>query len=299
MCIEYGFIINLLTKSNEFHACIYFIEVLRDEGQSWTILVDVDEYLAFNHFDELEGSPQWCKEEEVQCKEIYMEARRNGTHIRSHLGASTAAEIMHSHESILRNQNIGIWNLIHYDTPFVIEKPCIMLARYLVISRESELGEIQEQIGKEFNVSSFQTLRYRYRARVDAPQIGKTIINAKYYDGRMANGPHRVLGEMCTGNTGYGYNAMNSFRVHHYVGRWESFRQPGADFRGYDTFLKRSNEKNVVYDNTTGFSKDTNTSWLARFMSIVGREKAISLTHEAILRSEREKLMLEIDLALQ
>ena len=58
-------------------------------------------------------------------------------------------------------------------------------------------------------------------------------------------------------------------------------------------------EKNVVYDNTTGFDRRTNTPWLSRFVSIVGKQKALALTEEAIGRSEMEKLTLEIDLALK
>ena len=56
-------------------------------------------------------------------------------------------------------------------------------------------------------------------------------------------------------------------------------------------------EPNIAFDNTTGF--DGKTSWLARFIRLVGAEKARALTEEAIGRAETEKHMLELDLALE
>jgi len=125
------------------------------------------------------------------------------------------------------------------------------------------------------------------------------MINAKYYNDRPIGNPHRMLGDQCTTHTGWPYNGMNLFRVHHYLGSWLSFRPFGLDVLGGNRFQERNMEPNVVFDNATGFDGKTNTSWLARFASLVGTEKAYSLTEEAILLAEREKLMLEIDLALK
>jgi hypothetical protein len=83
----------------------------------------------------------------------------------------------------------------------------------------------------------------------------------------------------------------NSLRVHHYIGSWKSFRQPGFDNRGLNAFQKRNNEKNLVVDNTTGFSRDT--TWLARFIDVVGKDEALILTQHARLRAEGEKRVLE------
>eukprot|EP00985_Skeletonema_marinoi_P017071 scaffold9279_cov150-Skeletonema_marinoi.AAC.2 len=49
----------------------------------------------------------------------------------------------------------------------------------------------------------------------------------------------------------YVHNAAMSFRVHHYIGSWETFRQPGFDARGKDMFDKRNNVRDLVVDNTT------------------------------------------------
>ena len=56
-------------------------------------------------------------------------------------------------------------------------------------------------------------------------------------------------------------------------------------------FKARNNEQNIVQDNTTGFSKDT--TWLARFVDLVGKDDALLLTQRARLRAESEKRVLE------
>ena len=56
-------------------------------------------------------------------------------------------------------------------------------------------------------------------------------------------------------------------------------------------FKARNNEQNIVQDNTTGFSKDT--TWLARFVDLVGKDDALLLTQRARLRAESKKRVLE------
>ena len=92
-------------------------------------------------------------------------------------------------------------------------------------------------------------------------------------------------------NTKYLLLRGNSLRVHHYIGSWDSFRQPGFDNRGLNAFKERNNEQNTVIDNTTGFSEGA--TWLARFVDLVGKDKALSLTQHARFRAEGEKRMIE------
>lgn len=80
-----------------------------------------------------------------------------------------------------------------------------------------------------------------------------------------------------------------SFRVHHYIGSWETFRQPGFDRRGKSFFKQRNREKNVVVDNTTPrYSPTDNSTWLTQFSKLVGKEKALQLTQEIRIREELE-----------
>ena len=180
-------------RQNVFYASC--LQELHNKGRSWTSVVDTDEYIAFNYYDELEGPPTLCRGNS-SCEERYLESIRDGTNIRSKLGASTTvAGIIESHSD-------G-----QFHDP---NKPCILLSRYLFVSQESgEMEEMQQLqgIGKDFNVSYFHTLRFRHRASLQNIQRGKCIVNVAYYDGRGIGSPHRLLGSLCTGNGGYAHNA--------------------------------------------------------------------------------------------
>lgn len=96
----------------------------------------------------------------------------------------------------------------------------------------------------------------------------------------------------------YVHNAAMSFRVHHYVGSWETFRQPGFDARGKGHFNKRNGVKNVVADNTTPrYSSSYNGTWLTEFTKLVGKEKALELTQSIRIREELEmdRVMRELE----
>ena len=212
---------------------------------------------------------------------------------------TTAVEIMDNYPEALRYQDKGVWNDVTYDNP---DKPCILLSRYIFVSKEDNMGHSEPGVDdKKLNASRFHTLHYHYRALLNDAQIGKCIVNAKHYGDRPIVSPHRLLGDQCTAYSGWAYNGMNLFRVHHYLGSWLSFRPLGIDVLGGFRFQERNKKygKNIIFDTTTGFDRKTNTSWLARFISTVGIKKARALTEAAIELSEREKRLLEKGLALK
>lgn len=87
----------------------------------------------------------------------------------------------------------------------------------------------------------------------------------------------------------YVHNAAMSFRIHHYVGSWETFRQPGFQARGRSHFDERNRERNPVLDNTTSrYSARENSTWLTQFVKLVGKEKAMELTQKIRIREELE-----------
>lgn len=277
------------------------LQRLRDEGRTWTAVIDADEYLAFNHFDREEGAPSWCKGD-ATCQETYLKSIRDGNNIRTNMTGTTAVEIMDNYPEALRHQDKGVWNEVTYDNP---DKPCILLSRYVFVSKEDNMGHSEPGVDdKKLNASRFHTLHYHYRASLNAAQIGKCMINAKHYDDRPIESPHRVLGDQCTANSGWAYNGMNLFRVHHYLGSWLSFRPLGIDLlgvQGGNRFQERNKKygTNIIFDTTTGLDGKTNTSWLSRFISAVGIKAARALTEEAIERSEREKRLIEKGLTLK
>ena len=91
------------------------------------------------------------------------------------------------------------------------------------------------------------------------------------------------------------------FRVHHYVGSWETFRQPGYDARGKSLFDRRNKGKKWFDETTPRFSSKENSTWLKQFAKLVGTEKALALTQTARIREElnMEQLFQKLDLGNQ
>ena len=164
------------------------MQQLHDENRSWTILIDTDEYLAFNYYDEQEGPPTWCKQNDTCAKE-YAKSIKDGTHPRTQLDRSPTATVA---------EHIGKHGVDkHYDG---VEKPCVIFGRYLFVSKESSSRrEIERGLGAGFNAASFHTFRYRYRSPLSSYQLGKSIVDVSRYDGRDLNNIHRPIGNLCTG----------------------------------------------------------------------------------------------------
>ena len=163
------------------------LQQLRHERRTWTLLVDIDEYFAFNYYDEGEGEPTWCKKNET-CAQEYAKSIDDGSHYRAKLDRSPAATVA---EHIAK----------HVDSQFdTVDKPCIIFSRYLFVSnRESDRNEIQKGLDADFNATLFHTFRYRYRASLWTYQLGKSMVDVSRYNGQGINNIHRPLGGFCTG----------------------------------------------------------------------------------------------------
>jgi hypothetical protein len=245
-------------RQNVFYeACL---RQLHDENRTWTMIIDADEYLAFNYYE---------NSEKPSTSSVY---RASGT--RSQLDQSS---------SVTMADVINHWDL----DPGL---PCVTFARYVFVSIEKEEkhdGDGKDQRPQQspvhptdFNTTLFHTLRYRQRRPLTAPQAGKSIVDASRYDGSPVTNPHRIK-NLCTSSI-FPDNKVMPFRVHHYVGSWEAFRSPGFDPRGRSYFDKRNNVKNTVEDSTMSI-------WLDKFATLVGgREKAIELTQQLRLHEELE-----------
>ena len=137
-----------------------------------------------------------------------------------------------------------------------------------------------------FNSTLFHTLQHRLRTPLDNAQPGKSIIDVSRYDGSFVTSPHRLHEGCLSEGRAFVDNFQMSFRVHHYVGSWESFRM-----RGLDLFKERNYQPRWVADNTTPqyTVKEGTRTWLAQFASLVGsKEKALELTERIRVREEME-----------
>jgi len=265
------------------------LQTLHDEGMNWTTLIDIDEYISFNHFDELESASTWCDKKEKEkdtsmCGEEYESFILPRMNMRAKMeNISTVADIIRS----------GRDDQFHKP-----DKPCILLARYLFSSQEQNATTNKIQLGvvaDGFNISYFHTLRYQHRASLQKPQWGKAIMNVAYYRGDKVVSPHRLFNDprVCTGVRSKVHNSENSLRVHHYVGSWESFRRPGFDSRGASTFLQRNKIGDAIVDKTTGMGGGDLT-WLARFVMTVGTNSAFNTTQKAIIREMEARKQIEL-----
>eukprot|EP00986_Skeletonema_menzelii_P012984 scaffold7348_cov144-Skeletonema_menzelii.AAC.6 len=235
-----------------YEACL---QKLQKERRTWTMMIDADEYLAFNFYDESENNSS---------------LEYNVSNTRSEINQSppdTMADVVS-----------------HWDIDPKL--PCVTFARYLFVSKETFDDNIIEMphqllLHPGFNASLFHTLRYRQRAPLNGQQAGKSIIDASRYDGTPITNPHRIP-KLCFGSNVFPNNKVMPFRVHHYVGSWEAFRSPGFDPRGRWTFDNRNNVKNIVEDSTM-------SAWLDRFTALVGgADRAIEMTQTLRLHAELE-----------
>jgi hypothetical protein len=119
-------------------------------------------------------------------------------------------------------------------------------------------------------------LRYQYR------QLGKPIVDVSRYDNREVANPHQLLGNLYSrGSKAHVDNSAMSFRAHHYVGSWETFRSPGYDKQGVRTFEHRNKQDAQEED-------DTMRPWLSRFVDSVGTETAFAVTEGVRCKAEWE-----------
>ena len=262
-----------------YEACL---SQLREENRTWTVLIDADEYLTLNYYDEVEKkSPE------------YNVSSTRGQLLSSldqEQSSSSLAEVLSHWEGIPKGK----------------ESACVTFGRYLFVSKEEDnVGDSKElpmstDHDDDFNTTLFHTLRYHQRVSLTSSQLGKSIVDASRYDDSPIDNPHRPK-ELCTGEkfvpnlsetdilktvTGIIPDSREDtpFRVHHYVGSWEAFRKPGLDIRGRGTFDKRNNVKELVEDSTI-----MSSSWLDKFTRLVGgKEKALELTQTIRLREEKE-----------
>ncbi len=244
-----------LHRQNVFYeACL---QQLHNENRTWTVMIDADEYLAFNYYDD---------SEKISSSDY------NVSNTRSRLNQSppdTMADV------------VSNWDI----DPNL---PCVTFARYLFVSTETEVDDSKEVphqvvVHPEFNATLFHTLRYRQRAPLNSMlQPGKSIVDASRYDGSPITNPHKIK-SLCTEYSAWPDNKDMPFRVHHYVGSWETFRSPGFDIRSRSRFDQRNNLKNTpVKDNTM-------SAWLNKFAALVGGvDKVIELTQSLRLREELE-----------
>jgi hypothetical protein len=179
-----------LRQTTFYEECI---KSLKKKGRSWTMLIDTDEYLAYN------------------------------THTDHHLNVTV--ETPATFLSFLQNE-LDKKNETKFRTRFQ-QPPCIMIPRLRYGSRESSPSLVSRDVPPNFNASAFSTLRWRKHAPLNSVKLNrvtKAIVDVSQI-------PHDdVVIENLHHPTRYCSERLVTMRirasylvVRHYLGTWEQF----------------------------------------------------------------------------
>jgi len=303
----------LLRQGTFYHMCMKKLHQEAEENNIahnqtqplWTILLDLDEYLAFNNYEgELEGPPRFCttdfnqKIQDDECWQNYEQEVFAGRHPRGRLSDfqhQTAANFIAS----------GIDPM--YTTP---DFPCVAFTR----TQMSGMDDYSDVNGRTSappssggalanNATSvLSTFRFRKHGRRQTNLKGKSIIDATQYPNfrvkTMSLNPHRPLGDKCLG----AYKAPRrpgrknvaariihanlTFRVNHYVGSpLESTITRG---HGRESAIQDRNDQISVVENHTDESMQ---GWFGRFVDEVGDQKTAFWLTRGLMEKATKEIM--------
>jgi len=166
---------------------------LRQRNRTWTMFVDVDEYLHFDHKKLPDQVPLVKKPGFVS--ELIKEAEKEG---------SMAEEW----RSKLNNRT------------------CLMVPRVMYSAYESEKDEVlSAEVPDYLDPYRFNTARFRHYSDLWSKKnnLGKSLLRVDLWDAgrrRKKLGVHRLTGE-CPG--GFVNFRVHPLRINHYLGSWETY----------------------------------------------------------------------------
>ena len=245
--------LQFLRRQLEFYAkCLGH---LKEEGRSWALLIDTDEFIAPNHF----AAPDF------------------------RISNMTNTTLLAKLEKIQRT-NVST----------MMSSPCVFLPRLPYGTKESSTSEVEQLVPSSFSGMDFMTLRWRWRARSafaenqPNPHNGqpKGMVNLHYLeDWMVAYGPslkrnvvevvgvHRPVKNMCPEKDRGTLHRHASFVVHHYPGTLEqwTFRNDGR------SAWTRSKEAYQGLAQRARKLDDSIRPWLQDFVEAHGEDLALRL----------------------
>lgn len=262
----------------------YFItkclQTLKGEGAHWTIHLDTDEYILPNY----NAQGPYRINTTMSIPDVERQALLNKDHDHDPAVATTTTTI---HEIIQAQQHIDDH----------LGSACIALPRVRIGTKESSVQQIQAGMPSALmlsqspqrgylNASDFQTLRWRWRNRI---QYNKNNGQAKamvdvsrippedlHFD-ITANNPHRPVERHCLVRHMYMDPHNSSFLVHHYASTWEQWSARQNDARRDP---KANGRTRAVYDNLLKLSirqTDHIRHWLSDFWNVMGTGRTLEL----------------------
>jgi len=265
-------------QTHRWRQAVFYRECLnrfQSYNYTWTMLIDSDEYLTFNNFDENEGKPIfWSESLNATARQELIRKFQKQIQTHAHhrlylpkVGEMTISEYISQTAkgtSTTNTNGNSHWN--HH--------PCILVPRVQFGATESSYNEISSQIPyEEFDPMKFHTFRYlKHGPRHPYPAWpGKSLVHAGWYNNIEITNPHKVLKNNCSSKSPFPDYADMDLRIHHYTGSLELFlSRPGDSRRSKEDFEKR---------NSNVFGSDSSLQgWLRVFVDHVGKKKALELT---------------------
>jgi hypothetical protein len=259
--------VHRIRQSAFYERCL---KAFKRQNFTWTALLDTDEYLTYNHFDPDEGQPQW-----------YDRMSTLSVPERSILTQQFNASIESGEHPRQRLPQIGEVTIAQYiadqvrcGNPRWTKFSCVLLPRVQFGAVESNPEQVALRVPNGFDPNSFHTLRYRFHGpKQQANKPGKSLVNLVGFDNRKIFNPHKIMAKKCTSETAFPDFSDSDLRVHHYTGSLDLFlSRPEDSRRNVQEFLSRNG-------NITGHD-DTIRGWLSKFVSLVGKDEANSLTKQ-------------------
>jgi len=215
---------------------------LKQDGRKWVLMIDVDEYLAFN---------------------VHTEHRNTTVQ-------TAGAVIPFLQEEQAKN-----------DTKLQ-KGACVILPRLRYGSKESEVNVITRHVPQGFNASAFQTLRFRKHAPLESfvhNRRPKTIVDLTRINESDINvvDVHRPIKDVCPQAPKHSKGVLvphSPLTVNHYVGTREQFL-----FRD-DVRKDTGREQEKIFEQykDLDFGEDDGVRpWLKGFVEDVGPEAAATL----------------------
>ena len=235
---------------------------LHDQGKSWTVLYDTDEYLIFTDYNQ-----------------TYEDGK-----VKTPSSMSKPGSII---DFIHQAQESG-------STNSKLNTDCYMIPRLLYGSKEIPDEEMSVSIPKRASIEAYQldTIQWRYHNTgnktkpfqnvgipTNANGLGKVIINVaslKPYFPLSVKSPHRPIHHVCGPSSIYHDTRFSPFRINHYLGSWEAYSYREDSRKG----AERSREEwDIRAKESNDERSDEASTWLKGFYQEIGVEKANVILH--------------------
>lgn len=278
----------VLHRERQRHFYPTCLAALRSVNRSWTILIDIDEYITINHhyiyYNETFGSNKQRPPQQKQKQRTKSDQQ----------ASPPAKSATTKHTTILEaiRQSNQYYN---YTDTACITMPRLRFGSYsdddaTSNNTDNDRGRRVSRRGQDhlpslgnatypFQESDFMTLRWHYRSglhsrkdnRNPKSMVDLSLLESNHTFSRQDTDAHRPIRSVCLKQYMYIMNRNSPFVVHHYTGTIEQYNFRNDARAG----LKQRNEQRYQeYQNIHDAYDDTISNWITSFITTYGLEQS-------------------------